>query len=363
MGQSSCVESPAMAQQRAHANEEAAAVLEAAAGEARGVSDDDVLRVLRLWAIQKNGDRKSVMPDGATCVHSETVGLLQCSGSRLEATLHTKQYPKVLELFARWMKDHRPEGHTRDFPFTSIIVNSSFAAKRHRDLNNLGPVVVKAFGEFQGGDLRYWAEDDRRSSVEALLEQDGIRVDVHSKPGVIDGNRAHQVETYTGEERFSLVFFTAQACDKVTDEVREQLVQLGFPVPDDDALNYLKGLMPTPQGYTTYADEPKVDRRSEQSKALSVLRGLQKPRKEGLTPVASRGLLARVLAKRTQGAMPSPQSELTTQKPATASNFNKPATLGGLLARVQKQNVIPSANSNVDVAGSPSPSPAQSGKR
>jgi len=30
---------------------------------------------------------------------------------------------------------------------------------------------------------------------------------------------------------------------------------------------------------------------------------------------------------------------------------------------VQKQNVLPSANSNVDAAGSPSPSPAQSGKR
>merc|ERR1719215_1686144 len=97
-------------------------------------------------------------------VHSETIGLLHCPGGRLLATLHTKQYPKVLTLLARWMKDNRPKGYSRDFPFTSIIINFGYAAKKHRDHQNCGPSVVKTFGDYKGGRLIYWADDNRTAA-------------------------------------------------------------------------------------------------------------------------------------------------------------------------------------------------------
>ena len=46
-------------------------------------------------------------------------------GGRLITTLHTQSYLKVLQLFYRWMKDHRPGGRTRDVLFTIVIVNLS----------------------------------------------------------------------------------------------------------------------------------------------------------------------------------------------------------------------------------------------
>lgn len=350
-------ESPSMVAQRSRANVEAARLLEVAEAEGRGITDDDVLRVLRLWAIRRNGDRKNVMPEGVKWVHCETVGLLHCSGGRLIATLHSKQYPKVLSLFAQWLKDNRPEGHTRDFPFTSIIINSGYAGRRHRDHLNVGPTVVKAFGDFEGGLLRYWP-DDTKGTLELLQEEASTVLDIHKKPELIDGNRAHMVEPYTGDERFSLVFFTTHAYERTPPEDQDILVQLGIPFPDEEALAYAKGLLPAPKGHA-YAMQrlraasreerrpkeprpPKADRAPREARgageepvkadrqaraALAVLRALQKPKAKKLfakvraavarPPAAERpraegapsaaagprlsgrgGLFARVLAKR-----------------------------------------------------------------
>jgi hypothetical protein len=385
-------ESPSMIAMRSRANVEAASILDAAAAEGRKVSDEDVLRVLRLWAVKKNCDRKNVMPDGTSWVHSETVGLLHCSGTKLLATLHTKQYPKVIMLLTQWMKDNRPEGQTRDFPFTSIIINSSFAAKRHRDHLNVGPSVVKAFGEFEGGRLRYWAEDNRCVSHELLREQDAVTIDVRDKAVVIDGNRAHGVEAYTGAERFSLVFFTVQGYERATTEIKEQVEQVGIPFPDEEAVKYARSLLSPPTGYSCCEEKPKLasDRsRTDAKKAISFLRGLQKPKKGMLLtrmmamraaastaaaaaapgvvppapvigmqgddeaskpkvkPLASRGLLARVLAKRMGGdkVQVAPSAPKLAPKLAPPRKpASKPQATGGLLARVQKRALAVAEN-------------------
>merc|ERR1719336_1792704 len=89
-------ETPSMVAKRSRANVEAASVLAAATAEERPITDDDVLRVLRLWAIKENRTRTGVIPQGKPFVLSETMGLLNCQGGRLIATLHVKQYPKML---------------------------------------------------------------------------------------------------------------------------------------------------------------------------------------------------------------------------------------------------------------------------
>ena len=46
------------------------------------------------------------------------------------------------------MHEHEP-----DFKFTSITLNKNYAAKRHRDKNNLGDSRLIAFGDFTGGEI------------------------------------------------------------------------------------------------------------------------------------------------------------------------------------------------------------------
>ena len=62
-----------------------------------------------------------------------------------EATVSSKHLVNVL---CRYVKQEFPE-----FMFTSITLNKNFAAKKHRDSNNLGDSRLIALGDFTGGNL------------------------------------------------------------------------------------------------------------------------------------------------------------------------------------------------------------------
>jgi len=64
-------------------------------------------------------------------------------------TAVTKRYTEVFHLLYRWMNETHP--FERHFPCTSINMNYGYAARRHRDANNIGPSVTKTFGDFIGG--------------------------------------------------------------------------------------------------------------------------------------------------------------------------------------------------------------------
>jgi len=64
-------------------------------------------------------------------------------------TAITRRYPDVFRFLCRWMHEAQP--FQRLFPCTSISLNYDYAARRHRDANNVGPSVTKAFGDFVGG--------------------------------------------------------------------------------------------------------------------------------------------------------------------------------------------------------------------
>ena len=102
----------------------------------------------------------------------------------------------------------------------------------HRDSNNVGPsltkafcshvfsffistiahkYVRKAFGDFQGGALRYWGEDDGSLTLEELERQSSAMVlETDKALCLFDGRRAHSVAPYVGGERYSLVFFCTE---------------------------------------------------------------------------------------------------------------------------------------------------------
>merc|ERR1712048_147636 len=119
---------------------------------------------------------------------------------------------------------------------------ANYAGRRHRDANNEGPSVIRAFGKFKGGKLLYWPKDTHKNpkpKVESLKKEDAVKFDLSRKTVVFDGNRAHEVEPFTGE-RYSIVYFTARGYGRVKKVDARFLAKLGFPWPTAPELAKLK---------------------------------------------------------------------------------------------------------------------------
>ena len=90
-----------------------------------------------------------------------------------------------------------------------MSVNMDYAAKLHRYSNNCSPYVCKAVGDFEGGRLGYYADDDNTMELPKLKADhklEAVYLDVKSDFQLFDGNRAHWVEPFEGEQRLSFVF-------------------------------------------------------------------------------------------------------------------------------------------------------------
>merc|ERR1712039_292899 len=109
-------------------------------------------------------------------------------------------------------------------------------------MGNEGPSVIKAFGKFKGGRLKYWSKDTKRPrpDVATLQPHDAVTLDLSKRAEVFDGNRAHEVEEFSGE-RYSLVFFTASRYQTAQDvEFLKKDCGFSWPTPKD--LNHLKSV-------------------------------------------------------------------------------------------------------------------------
>jgi hypothetical protein len=210
----------------------AAALLRDAEERETIIKDDSVLSVLRAWGFYLNSIRKNVIPQGDEGVFSDTLGLTRSRDARTLMSSLSRNYPNVSRLLMRWFRDHRPPSLDEDFPVTSISVNSKYAARRHRDRNNAGPSVIRAFGNFSGGNLLYWPKDTRQGGVEMLSKSDAQTLHVRTSAAIFDGRRAHEVTHFKGKERFSLVFFTVGKYDAASSEARELCDDLGFIFPN-----------------------------------------------------------------------------------------------------------------------------------
>merc|ERR1712232_615373 len=131
------------------------------------------------------------------------------------STPPTKRYPLVSKLLCQWLADNKPKIPAK-FVCTAINLNCNYAGRRHRDQNNEGPSVIRAFGKFKGGRLHYFRGDKKknpRPELDSLKKSDAVILDLAKKTSIFDGNRAHEVEPFTGE-RYSTVFFTARGWGK-----------------------------------------------------------------------------------------------------------------------------------------------------
>lgn len=232
---------------RAHrivAQREAKAVLDSG----RAVTDNDVANVLMKWGFARNSGRLNVMQEGRSWVWSDTLGLLRDRMGDIHLTTPSHSYPQVPELLNRWLMDRLPEEAT-GFAWTSLNLNKDYAARIHRDGNNFGPSMISAFGDFSGGQLRYYPEDDGKTDVHELEKQQGDtaeKFDIRQGLALFNGNCAHSVESFKGH-RFSVVFFTIGCHRNMKPEDREKMATMGFTVPKPDIDPFQ--LIAPPSGY------------------------------------------------------------------------------------------------------------------
>lgn len=233
------LESLHMRAMRLLAQREASERLEAADREGRAVTDEEVLLTLKRWPFFKNPWRKNVMQKGKTWVFSDSLGVLRDRQGDIHLTAPTRRYPQVSELLARWLTDRLPP-EAKEFCWTSINVNCNYAGACHRDNGNFGPSFIKAFGDFTGGELNYWPEDDG-GDLSMLSKSDKLTLDIRNGLALFNGNCAHSVQSFEGS-RYSLVYFTVACHAGVRGEDRAKLQQLGFNVPavDQDPFQLLR---------------------------------------------------------------------------------------------------------------------------
>ena len=141
------------------------------------IGDDEVVAVLRKWHFGRNKIRTNVFPEGATSVHSDTLGLVRSRDGRVVVSRMTTKHSDVFRLLCTWLRDQLPALCSMPFVFTSISVNFGYAARKHRDGNNVGPSMTKSFGNFAGGGLKYWPNDDGLCNLGQLHERNAMHVD------------------------------------------------------------------------------------------------------------------------------------------------------------------------------------------
>lgn len=244
-------ETPLMMGRRSVANEQAKDILDVAASLGREVTSYEVLEVLRLWGFRDNYTRQNVMNEGETFIYSDTLGLIPERTGRILAKEETHRYPSFSKLLCQWLLEQVPRELKGKVSFTSININKNYAARLHRDGNNIGPSFLKAFGDFKGGKLNYFPEDDKALDLNTLqntLGDEKISIDACNGLLLFDGKRAHSVDPFEGE-RYSLVFFTCPRFWKASEETKNILVQAGFPNQSEEKVTVLRSMLRNPSGY------------------------------------------------------------------------------------------------------------------
>ena len=120
---------------------------------------------------------------------------------------------------------------------SSIAVNKNFPSAAHRDTNNVGPSLAKAFGGRKtGGGLRYWPQDKGSGHKAADLDaSDSILLPIDGgNPYAYDGRLAHEAVEGTGD-RWLVIFYLRSGCGKLPVDEAKELRELGFPLPSGNA--------------------------------------------------------------------------------------------------------------------------------
>jgi len=117
------------------------------------------------------------------------------SGYRKMLSMKTREpkYKKLFKETKRLMRLRDPK-----FKFTSIQYNKNHRAARHRDAKNTGISYIVGLGDYTGGELLIFDEN----------EKNPVKHDIKGKFNTFDGSKyPHETVPFKGE-RYTLVFYS-----------------------------------------------------------------------------------------------------------------------------------------------------------
>ena len=190
---------------------------------------DAVLRSLQSLHFPSSQSRPNVQRAGER-VRGICFGAVSARGHGIVPSAHTLQLPGVVEKLVRWAAAALPAS----FTYTSIQVNKDYAAALHLDANNDGPSYIVGLGDFRGGEL--WVHQQRYSDRPWEPPIGGECAVLPVAGGTwrsFDGNMPHCTLPFTGT-RYTVIYFTQQSHHLISENDRERLRRLGFPMPAPD---------------------------------------------------------------------------------------------------------------------------------
>eukprot|EP00928_Gymnodinium_smaydae_P030186 TRINITY_DN22505_c0_g1_i1.p1 TRINITY_DN22505_c0_g1~~TRINITY_DN22505_c0_g1_i1.p1 ORF type:complete len:722 (+),score=137.85 TRINITY_DN22505_c0_g1_i1:34-2199(+) len=244
---------PAHNAKRSHAEALAMETLQRARAAGRKVTVENVEAALELWAHSNDATCQDVEVD-----HHLSLGLVLGHDAKLQIAEVTSDYPCFTELIARWITDQMPVSLGKlQFPFTSIDVYDCWQLQRRRDLNSMGPSLIRSLGsDIRGGRLQYFPGDmDTSTKVQDLNIDDRVAIDVHREWVLFDARRCHEFEKFEGRH-FVIVAYCNSAADSVSVAMRNKLFKVGLQCPTakqmSDVQEYLAKAIP---GYRSFSAE------------------------------------------------------------------------------------------------------------
>ena len=205
----------------------------------------------------QNSTREIISYDGFF-LSQDTLGIVATRDGRVCLSKPTRKCANCFKLLALWLRCNGPSVG-REFKFTSINVNGSYAARIHRDAGNKGPSISKSFGSFSGGTLAYWPEDDGTLQLEEVSQFPSCTVDTQAAVVLFDGNRAHMVNAFSGQ-RYSIVFFAQSQYHKAPEAELVFLEDNALGVPTEQDLRFFVSLLSPPKGYGRGAQQQTIRR-------------------------------------------------------------------------------------------------------
>ena len=120
-----------------------------------------------------------------------------------------------------------------------------YAAALHRDSHNVSVSMTKSFGQFSGGRLMYFPDDDGTLADVRKLPSMGaapVALDTRNALCMFDGARGHFVEDFAGT-RYSLVFFTQPSYETTSRDAFSRLQELGASLPTEASMKHFERLI------------------------------------------------------------------------------------------------------------------------
>ncbi len=160
-----------------------------------------VIELLRKTNFPQNTSRKNVMRSNQTSYEGFVLGMINLipywakkKGKKQDLSVRTKD-PKFTNLYKNsieLLKLKDPE-----FKFTTIQYNKNQRAAKHKDGRNVGESYIIGLGNYTGGELMIWDENDKNP----------VKHDVRNKFLKFNGSeRFHETQPFKGE-RYTLVYF------------------------------------------------------------------------------------------------------------------------------------------------------------